>query len=110
MDKVHCGIHPALEQAANELIFGSIKGVTSQSAKADILTPWKEQDRRNREVFVSDGVPEAMTRRGMYHRVANKAKPYLNSREGIAPAWRFLPTTTGSTYTGANSAFSDFED
>lgn len=108
MDKVHCGIHPALEQAANELIFGSIKGVTSQSAKADILTPWKEQDRRNREVLTASGSPDASIRRGMYHRAANKARPHLNSREGVAPAYKLMNMATGSTYMGRSSAtFSD---
>lgn len=97
---VHCGIHPALEQAANEMIFESLKGVTSQTAKSDILTPWKEQDRHNREVLTSSGFPDAQIRRGMYHRAANKAKPYLNSREGIAPAMRSLGLTTGSFYSG----------
>jgi hypothetical protein len=101
MDKVHSGIHPTLEQAANELIFGSIKGITSQSAKADILTPWKEQDRRNREVLTASGAPDASIRRGMYHRAANKALPHLNSREGIAPPLRFLGIPMGTTYMGS---------
>lgn len=81
-DVVHSGIHGPLEDAANELIFGSLRGVTSQSAKSDILTPWKEQDRRNREVMSRSGTVDPQTRRGMYHRVANPLAPHLNSRDG----------------------------
>lgn len=103
MSTVHSGIHLPLETAANELIFGSLKGVTSQSAKSDILTPWKEQDRRNREVLPRDGFPDAQIRRGMYHRKANTAKPYLNSRDGIVRADRSLGVTSGSVFTGADS-------
>lgn len=98
MDKVHYGIHPTLEQAANELIFGSLKGITSQREKSDILTPWKEQDRRNREVLAASGCPDPAIRRGMYHRAANKARPHLNSREGKFPAQRYLTMASGSTY------------
>lgn len=83
---VHSGVHPHLEQAANDLIYESLQGVNSQSAKSDILTPWKEQDRSRREVLTASGFPDAQIRRGMYHRAANKSRPYLNSREGIAPA------------------------
>lgn len=81
-DVVHSGIHAPLEDLANEIIFGSLKGVTSQRAKSDILTPWKEQDRRSREVLASGGVVDPAIRRGMYHRVANPRAPHLNSREG----------------------------
>lgn len=98
MGAVHNGIHLPLETAANDLIFGSLKGVTSQTEKSDILTPWKEVDRRRREVLTSDGFPEAMIRRGMFKREANKAKPYLNSREGIARGTRMLGTTSGTEY------------
>lgn len=90
MATVRCGIHAPLEQAANEWIYGSLKGVTSQKAKDDILTPWKENDRRSKEVLTASGAPDAMIRRGMYHRAANATKPYLNAREGIAPAFRTL--------------------
>jgi hypothetical protein len=82
-DTVHYGIHGPLEDAANELIYESLRGVTSQEAKSDILTPWKEQARRSREVLASSGTVDAHTRKGMYHRVANKTHPYLNSRDGM---------------------------
>lgn len=87
-DYVHSGIHAPLEDAANALIFGSLKGVTSQSAKSDVLTPWKEQDRRSREVLARSGVVDAQVRRGMYHRVANPGAPHLNSRDGVARGHR----------------------
>jgi hypothetical protein len=87
-DVVHSGIHAPLEDAANDLIFGSLKGVTSQSAKSDILTPWKEQDRRSREVMSKSGVIDPLTRRGMYHRASNPRSPHLNSRDGVTRAHR----------------------
>lgn len=93
MANVRCGVHAPLEQAANELLYGSLKGVTSQREKQDILTPWKENDRRSKEVLTSSGFPDAQIRRGMYHRAVNRDKPYLNSREGIAPAFRTLTIT-----------------
>jgi hypothetical protein len=89
MDRVYSGIHPALEEAANELIFGSLRGVTSQQEKSDILTPWKEYSRRSREVMSASGTVDPAIRRGMYHRAANLTSPHLNSREGHYPATRF---------------------
>ena len=83
------GVHKPLEDAANELIRQSLKGVTSMAEKSDILTPWKEQDRKNREVLTRDGVPDSSTRQGMYHRAWNSAHPHLNSRDGIARGSRF---------------------
>jgi hypothetical protein len=82
---IRCGVHGPLEAAADEILWNSLRGVTSQSAKSDILTPWKEQDRRNREVLSSGGTVDPAIRRGMYHRVANHAYPHLNSRDGVAP-------------------------
>jgi hypothetical protein len=81
-DVVHQGVHGPLERAADELIFGSLKGVTSQAEKSDILTPWKEQDRRNREVLSTTGSVDPAIRRGMYHRVYNRSQAHLNSRDG----------------------------
>lgn len=85
---IHYGVHAALEEAADALIFGSLKGVTSQEAKSDILTPWKEWARRSREVMSSSGTVDPAIRRGMYHRKANPASPHLNSRDGYYPAAR----------------------
>lgn len=85
---IRYGVHAPLEAAANELIRQSLEGVTSMAAKSDILTPWKEQDRRRREVYTADGVPDESIRRGLYGRVANTRQTHLNSRDGIAQAYR----------------------
>jgi hypothetical protein len=81
---VRSGIHPLLEAEANALIFGSLRGVTSQREKSDILTPWKEADRRSREVLSTTGSIDPMIRRGMYHRARNLSQGHLNSRDGVA--------------------------
>ena len=77
------GIHPQLEKVANEMLRVSLAGVTKHSEKSDILTPWKEQDRKNREVYVEGGVPDGATRRGNFHRAWNSRDDHLNSRDGI---------------------------
>ena len=108
MANVRCGVHAPLEQLANEWIFGSLAGVTSQKAKSDILTPWKENDRRSKEVLTSSGnPPDAQIRRGMYHRVQNRDKPYLNAREGIAPAFRTLTIATAGGYRDGEHSHED---
>lgn len=84
MGTLRYGIHKPTEDAANEMIRESLVGVTSQQAKADILTPWKEQDRLSKEVFNPNGVPDDAVRQGMFHRSYNTWRPHLNSREGIA--------------------------
>jgi len=76
------GVYRPLEDEADRLLKESMRGVTSQSAKSDILTPWKERDRLSREVYSSEGVVDAATRRGMYGRAYNPASPHLNSRDG----------------------------
>lgn len=78
----------ALEDAANAIIFGSLKGVTSRSAKADILTPWKEEDRERREILTGTGFADPAVRRGMYHRAWNPLHSHLNSRDGHYPSRR----------------------
>lgn len=80
------GIHPILEAEANRLIKESLVGVTRHQDKADILTPWKEQERYRREVYVASGTPDSSTRQGMFGRATNPARPELNSRDGIARA------------------------
>jgi hypothetical protein len=80
---VRYGVHQALEDAATELIRKSLEGVTSMSEKSDILTPWKEQDRRGREVYSASGTPDASVRKGMYHRAWNPSSEHLNSRDGV---------------------------
>jgi hypothetical protein len=76
------GVHRLLEAEADRLIFGSLKGVTSHTAKKDILTPWKYQERLRREVFSASGRPDGNVRRGMYGRRTNPARPDMNSRDG----------------------------
>lgn len=82
---VRSGVHGPLEAAADEILRNSLRGVTSQSAKSDILTAWKEQDRRSREVLALGGTVDPALRRGMYHRAANPRSPHLNSRDCAAP-------------------------
>ena len=95
MGMLHYGVHANLEAEANRLIQESLVGVTSQSAKRDILTPWKEKDRREREVYTESGAPDSATRSGMYHRAYNPTSTHLNSRDGIVRGRR----TTGSLRT-----------
>jgi hypothetical protein len=102
MNESRQGIFLPLEQAADELIFGSLAGVTSQAEKKDILTPWKEMDRRRKEVMAVSGTVDPAVRRGMYHRAANMAKPYLNSRDGHYPASRKMDGS--SSYSSAPRA------
>lgn len=82
MGKVHRGIHEPLEEAANAILRESLRGVTSMSAKRDILTPWKEQDRRAHEVYNANGFPEP-TFQGQYSRVLNRDYPHLNASESF---------------------------
>lgn len=84
MPPLRRGVHAALEAEANRLLRESLKGVTKHSDKADILTPWKEAERYRREVYVASGVPDASTRRGVFHRSTNPARPELNSRDGVS--------------------------
>lgn len=107
MSEIRYGICGPLEQAADELIFGSLRNVTSQEAKRDILTPWKDMDRRRKEVMATSGTVDPAVRRGMYHRVANPAKPYLNSRDGFYPASRKMDGTSHSTSHGSDEDFYD---
>ena len=87
------GVHKPLEDEANRLLKESMAGITSQTAKRDVLTPWKEKDRRDREVYTESGAPDSSTRRGMYHRAYNPDSPHLNSRDGTAVRGR--RTTSG---------------
>ena len=88
MSRMRFGVHPTLEAEADRLIRQSLVGVNSHQAKSDILTPWKLQDRRRREVLVSTGTPDPAVRIGMFHRRLNTQHPHLNSRGGVYPAMR----------------------
>lgn len=84
MSRMIYGIHKVLEEAADEMIKQSLQGVTKYSEKSDILTPWKQKHRDNKEILTPTGFPEAHNRKGMYHRRANSNRPDLNSVDGIA--------------------------
>jgi hypothetical protein len=92
------GTHRHLEAAADAILKESLKGVTKHSEKSDILTPWKDKDRRNREVYVASGTPDPSSRRGLFHRAWNSEREDLNSRDGMVRGRR-----TGSS--GSLSAF-----
>ena len=94
MGRMRYGRNPALEDAADALIKESLKGVFSHKEKSDILTPWKEADRHRREVYTSVGFPDAAVRKGMFHRVANRTRPDLNSRDGLARSNRISSSLT----------------
>lgn len=94
-------MHWPLEEEANRLIRESLKGVTSHAAKSDVLTAWKEQDRRSHEVYVSEGVPDPAVRRGMFHRALNPTRPELNSRDGYARARMNHASSLGVSSLGA---------
>lgn len=78
------GLHKPLEDAADRMLKESLAGVTRHSDKADILTPWKLQERQRREVMVPSGTPDASLRQGIFTRAINTASPHLNSRLGTA--------------------------
>lgn len=81
--RMRYGVHRPLEEEADKLIYGAVRKIKRHSEN-DILTPWKEKDRRKHEIYVPSGIPDASNRQGIYHRVMNPAQSHLNSREGIA--------------------------
>lgn len=81
--RVKSGIHEPLEALADAWIFGSLKDVTSREEKSDILTPWKEKNRKSKEILSKTGHPiDGALRRGMYHRAYNPRQTHLNSYDG----------------------------
>lgn len=100
------GVHHQLEEEANALIKESLKGVTSISAKSDILTPWKENDRRRREIMVPSGSPDSSLRKGNYHRAYNRTSPHLNAIDGVARGGggRRVPMSTPDENSGFSPA------
>lgn len=91
MAAIRRGVHPVLEAAADQILRTSMKGITKHSEKSDLLTPWKQQERYRREVYVPSGRPDASSRRGIFGRSANPARPDLNSRDGaVRPPTRGL--------------------
>lgn len=102
MARMRFGRHTALEDEADRILRESMAGITTQSGKSDILTPWKEQDRRSREIYVASGTPDASLRVGMYHRALNPNRPHLNSRDGVS-----APSRSGENNRG-QSSLADF--
>lgn len=88
--RVRYGVHGPLEQAADELLRLSLLDVKSRKDKSDILTPWKESNRRSVEVYSSSGFPDASIRQGMFKRERNRTRPHLNSCEGVVNARRSM--------------------
>jgi hypothetical protein len=86
MSRMHFGVHRTLEGEADRLLRESLRGVTRHTEKSDILTPWKQNERRRREVYVPSGTPDAANRQGLFTRSLNTRQTHLNSRDGIAQA------------------------
>jgi hypothetical protein len=101
MARMRFGVHRALEREADRLIRESLKDVRRPS-EIDVMTPWKSADRKRREIMVSSGTPDASIRSGMFHRSANRGRPDLNARDGIArssgPTRGFSDSTGSSPY------------
>ena len=79
------GVHREMEDAADEMLRVQLSGITRHSEKSDVLTPWKEQARRSREVYSSEGVPDGSLRRGIFTRELNPTHSHLNSVQAMKP-------------------------
>lgn len=90
-----------LEDQADALLWASLKGITSREAKSDILTPWKQQDRWDHEVYASSGCADPAVRQGVFSRAWNPKYPHLNSRDGHYPVRRAQDGM--DTYTGSDA-------
>jgi hypothetical protein len=105
MGRLMYGINHALDDEATALIKASLEGVTRNADKSDILTPWKEKDRKDREVYTDSGTPDPAFRKGMFRRAWNSRDSHLNSRDGHVRGRRvqsftsiFADDATGGTY------------
>lgn len=85
MAPLRFGVAPHLEAEANRIIKESLQGKTRFSDKLDILTPWKDRMRHEREIYNATGVAEPQLRQGIYNRAANPDQPHLNSNDGVVP-------------------------
>jgi hypothetical protein len=99
------GVHPQLEEAANALIKQSLAGTTRHADKSDILTPWKADERRRREVMVPSGTPDPAVRSGIFTRAINPTAGHLNSRMGSVRGKRISQVFSGTD--GDHSASGD---
>lgn len=84
------GVCHQLEEEADAILAEALSKITSREAKSDILTPWKLEDRTNREVLTSTGIADPAVRLGMYRRAWNPKHSHLNSRDGFYPVRRFV--------------------
>jgi len=102
MSRVWSGVHPQLEDYADELLRQSFVGVTRAEERGGVLTAYMLASRRAREVYPASGTPDPAMRQGLFHRAYNPGRPDLNSRDGIAAAapgrlGRGLQLQTGGT-------------
>lgn len=93
---VRNGVHRLLEDEADRILHEALSVITRRADKSDVLTPWKEADRRKREIYVKSGVPDGSLRRGIFHRGINAVHQHLNSVEAVAP-----PKSVGQTDWGS---------
>lgn len=106
--RVRYGVNPTLEEAADQIIFDYLRGITSREEKSDVLTPWKEKHRLAKEIYNASGFPDSSIRQGMFGRVLNRARPHLNSRDGLArSAARSEHTIALKHFTGTDSGSTD---
>ena len=66
-----CGIDYTLEEQANAILREGRRGITALSQKKDYLTEEQLALRLQREVFNSNGVPDAHIMSGLYRRAYN---------------------------------------
>ena len=94
------GVWEEVEAQADKIIFEHLATITRPADKADVLTPWKEDVRCRREVYVSStpttgegaapstgdtyggGVPDRAIFTGMFDRATNELRPWLNAQPG----------------------------
>jgi hypothetical protein len=94
MSAVHRGVHRLLEEEADRILQKSVK---KDDGGPEILTQWKQRHRREHEVYVPSGTPDASVRRGSFRRARNTSRPDLNSREGVPQGHRI--TQRQATFT-----------
>lgn len=71
MGRIVSGVDYKLEQQANELLKESRRGITALSAKKDFLTEEQLKQRKDREVYNANGVPDVHIMSGLYKRSYN---------------------------------------
>lgn len=107
------GVWEEAEAEADRIIFGHLKAISRAEAKKDVLTPWKEYNRRTHEVMmvgtrkdeqdppgrhdVVGGVPDRAVRSGMFDRSVNSLHPWLNS---MPNGWHSSGATNRISWSG----------